>query len=148
MNSAARASPLRYWMKSLRRKGATIEKSWPAWKNCGWKSRNLMGIADTTKRRREEKCYLKENMAESATYASISWPPSYASSVQPADNREPSMSRIGVSVTLRKNHTLSQTILYGLRIAFIHRRSRNRQSMISRNRKLVSNSNLWPDGIF
>src|SRR4029434_8136136 len=54
----------------------------------------------------------------------------------------------GVSVTLRKNHTLSQTILYGLRIAFIHRRSRNRQSMTSRNRKLVSNGNLWPGGIF
>ena len=33
---------------------------------------------------------------------------------------------IGVSVTLRKNHTLGQTILYGLQIAFIHRHSRSR----------------------
>src|SRR5262249_6961777 len=58
------------------------------------------------------------------------------------------LAQSGVSVTLRKNHTLSQTILYGLRIAFIHRRSRNRQSMTSRNRKLVSKGNLWPGGIF
>src|SRR5262249_36850713 len=31
---------------------------------------------------------------------------------------------VGVSVTLRKNHTLSQTILYEVRITFIHRPAR------------------------
>src|SRR5262245_4573453 len=55
MNSAARASPLRYWMKSRRRKGAIFKRSWRSWKIYGWKSRSLTEIADTTKGRREGK---------------------------------------------------------------------------------------------